>query len=122
MRRSRECAKGHQVFLARRTAVDPELCQCDIQGPAHPRYGGAHREAAIGRKDPAPDSSKVKQGRSRTGAEARASQRPARKTRRPQQKSRYGALEVARSTRAWADGRIQGWTGERKGRARPWAL
>src|SRR5215470_8201907 len=52
MRRSRECAKGHQVFLARRTALDLELRQCDVQGPAHPRHGGAHREAAIGRKRP----------------------------------------------------------------------
>src|SRR5262249_20330435 len=38
-------------------------------------------------------------------------------TKHPQQKSRYGALEVAQS--AWADGRVQGRSGERKGGARP---
>jgi len=51
--------------------------------------------------------------------EGRCKPRTGSPTRHPQQKNRYGALEVARSTRAWADGPVQGRAGERKGGARP---
>src|SRR5262249_31788365 len=123
MRRSRECAKGHQIFLARRTAVDLELCQCDVQGPAHPRYGGAHREAAIGRKDPAPDSSKYRQAVPEPGRRpVQAKDRLANKTSAAKEPLRsVGGSTIYPRLGGWPGPRLDRRT-ERRGGARPWAL